>query len=309
MAAARQPARPEVLDANQFVLEHGRLPILGKDKIPPWQYSGFLIYYIQLGDRAKAPEVIDRWNYHLRTLEAGHLLAEPIPQILFGHEGHAVDEGSAGHAEVEKWIDIVYHEIGSVSAFSAVLDFLQWGLGLSRQYPRLTEKTMEALYRGVNLEPLLKHPYDYLGDIYQGTKTKRWNSSAYYNTPHVVCEMMTRMVMLGPEERAAALASGKDPRLATVMEPCVGSGRFLLHASNYSLCLYGQDIDAVCCAMSRINGVFYAPWIAFPFPARILQAPVPAPPPALLPIPDAPAAAIRVDDRGQGLLFDPKTGL
>jgi hypothetical protein len=30
------------------------------------------------------PAVPDRWGYHLRTLEAGRLLDEPIPQIAFG---------------------------------------------------------------------------------------------------------------------------------------------------------------------------------------------------------------------------------
>ena len=32
----------------------------------------------------------------------------------------------------------------------------------------------------------------------------------------------------------------------------------LLHASNYSLCLYGQDIDRVALMMCQINGALYA---------------------------------------------------
>ena len=39
----------------------------------------------------------------------------------------------------------------------------------------------------------------------------------------------------------------------TVNDPCVGSGRLLLHASNISLRLYGQDIDPLAVAMCKIN--------------------------------------------------------
>jgi hypothetical protein len=64
-----------------FVNEHGRLPRLG-DLPAPWKYRGWLLWYvIQL--HALIPGVNDRWGYHFRTLEAGKLLHEPIPQITF----------------------------------------------------------------------------------------------------------------------------------------------------------------------------------------------------------------------------------
>ncbi len=101
---------------------------------------------------------------------------------------------------------------------------------------------------------------------------------------------------------------GRDPRLNKVMDPCVGTGRMLLHASNYSYCLYGCDIDPLVASISRINSCCYAPWMAFPFSESILGVSLPPPPPAPLPIPaehqpadDAPL--FRCDDRGQGLLF------
>jgi hypothetical protein len=87
----------------------------------------------------------------------------------------------------------------------------------------------------------------------------------------------------------------------------------LLHASNYSLCLYGMDIDYHCVSMTKINGALYSPWLSFPFPAAVLTttpaaAPkaLPLPPPApLLPPEQMPVEPVmRVDDRGQGLLFD-----
>jgi len=67
----------------------------------------------------------------------------------------------------------------------------------------------------------------------------------------------------------APLEDGRDSRLVTICDPCVGSGRMLLHASNYSLCLYGMDIDRLCVLMTKINGALYAPWLTFPFPAEI----------------------------------------
>jgi hypothetical protein len=84
----------------------------------------------------------------------------------------------------------------------------------------------------------------------------------------------------------------------------------LMHASNLSVCLYGMDIDPLVCLISRVNGALYVPWLSFPFSAKILGTDaIPAPPPALLPVPPEalPAADVpvyRSDDRGQGLLFD-----
>ena len=66
---------------------------------------------------------------------------------------------------------------------------------------------------------------------------------------------------------------GRDPRTFSVCDPAVGSGRMLLHSSNFSLCLFGQDIDPLAVAMCLINGALYAPWISFPLPAAILGAP------------------------------------
>lgn len=65
---------------------------------------------------------------------------------------------------------------------------------------------------------------------------------------------MTRLLM--PE--------GKDCRRESVCDPCVGTGRMLLHASNHSLRLYGLDIDATLCKATLVNGYLYAPWMVRP---------------------------------------------
>jgi hypothetical protein len=166
--------------------------------------------------------------------------------------------------------------------------------------PRLADGVNEKLYRQVNLQPLLEKPYDYLGAHVAEGKSRGWNPTGFYPTPHNVVEMMVRMVMHDTAK------DGRDPRLVTVCDPCVGSGRMLLHASNQSLCLFGQDIDPLAVAMCKVNGALYVPWISFPLPAHITDAKVP-PPPALLSVPDPPpdgTPVYRVDDGRQGLLFE-----
>ena len=55
-----------------------------------------------------------------------------------------------------------------------------------------------------------------------------------------------------------------------------------------------------------LNGALYAPWLAFPLPESVLGSRF-EPPPASLPVPEPPPPGVplfRVDDRGQGLLFE-----
>src|SRR5208282_5253323 len=160
--------------------------------------------------------------------------------------------------------------------------------------------TNEQLYRRVNLIPLLEKPHDYLGDYVAMGKANGWNPTGFYPTPHPVVECMVRMLMHDGD------VEGRDPRVLSVCDPCVGSGRMLLHASNFSLNLWGQDIDPLAVAMCKINGAMYAPWLSFPLPTSITDANVPGPPrPLPVPEPRPEGTPIfRVDDGRQGLLFE-----
>ncbi|MBY0502718.1 MAG: hypothetical protein K2X03_02330 [Bryobacteraceae bacterium] len=252
------------------------------------------------------PGVVDRWSYYQRTLEAGCLLDEGIPEIKFCDSGD-----QEGFGMLRKAIELVYTEIGSWNAFPALIDWIAWGVAVSAEKPRFSTSLNEALYKHFNLGPLLMCPHDYLGALYAEGKG-RWNPHAFFPTPHSVAECMTQMTMIDvitSLKNGARLPDGRDPRTTTVCDPCVGSARMLLHASNYSVCLYGCDIDPLCCRMSAINGVLYAPWLAFPFRAEVLGTATPAPPPGVLPLPeensrDQSVPVFRVDDRGQGLLFE-----
>ena len=277
-------------DLAAFLQREGRLPRLG-DRPPPWHYRGWLLPYV-LQLHALVPAVADRWGYHLRTLEAGRLLEEPIPQVTFGPPDAKV------YGLLRDWSRLIGRDLGGWSDFRALLDWLCWGLALSREPPRLSDEANEQLYRRVNLGPLVAKPYDYLGEYVASGKASSWNPTAFYPTPHDVVQCMVEMTMHDAGQ------GGRDPRTLSVCDPCVGSGRMLLHASNYSMNLYGQDIDPLAVAMCKVNGALYAPWLSFPLPDSILGAHV-KPRPAALPIPQPPddAPLFRVDDRSQGLLF------
>jgi N-6 DNA Methylase len=280
------------LDLMTFVHKHGRMPRLG-DHPPPWRYRGWLLWYvIQL--HALIPAVSNRWSYHLRTLEAGKLLDEPIPMIVFTSPDNKV------FSLLQDWAKLIGYDCGGWSDFRTLLDWLCWALALSWEEPRPSEEVNDKLYRQVNLVPLMETPYDYLGQHVATSKARGWNPTGFYPTPHPVVELMVRMAM-----HDTRTGEGSDPRTMSVADPCMGSGRMLLHASNLSLSLHGQDIDPLAVAMCKINGALYAPWLSFPFPDSIMGTHV-QPTLATLPVPDPPCqdlAVFHVDDREKERLF------
>ena len=276
-------------DLTAFVNRHHRLPKLS-DIPPPWHYRGWLLpYVIQL--HAVIPAVADRWGYHLGTLDADKLLDEPIPQIVFGPPDNKI------FSMLNDWSRLIGWDCGGWSDFRTLLDWLCWGLSLSKEQPRLSDEVNEKLYRQVNLVPLLETPHDYLGDHVAQHKANGWNPTGFYPTPHAVVECMVRMTMHDARD------DGRDPRTLSVCDPCVGSGRMLLHASNFSLNLYGQDIDPLAVAMCKINGVLYAPWMAFPLPASILGTNVKSTPLSSSQLPGT-SPVFRANELKQGLLFE-----
>jgi len=177
------------------------------------------------------PNAPGRWNHYLRTFEAGQLLDEPIPQVQF-----AATPDSVALKGLSRCVDLLAYRDSHWTAFENFIQWLAWGLAVSKDRPQIEEATSEALYRTFTFEHLLLHPHDYLGQMLCDRRGKGWNPHAYYPTPHALCECMTQI----------AFSSGireKGKRREKVFDPCMASGRMLLHASNHSLRLFGVDID------------------------------------------------------------------
>ena len=128
-----------------------------------------------------------------------------------------------------------------------------------RGQPRLPDERAEfagasaRLYQEFNLETLLAWPHDYLGDIL--AENRHGQQLGFYPTPMPVARMMAAMT-LGRE----------DAHCKSVCDPCVGTGRLLLAASNHSYRLYGCDLNPTVLKATLVNGWLYAPWLVRPFP-------------------------------------------
>ncbi len=260
---------------NDFLHKHRRLPKLGDDP-PPYSYRGWLLRYVALAHTV-IPEVNNRWDYHQRTLRAGRLLDEPIPSIDFlGCPDGATLKALTG------WMVLTERQGSSWNGLGLFVDWLAYGLAVASQPPQIHEALQIRLYQTVQIHLLLQHPYDYFGHIISERRSTGWNPHAFFPTPTSVVDLMVQCTM--DELRSHSTRSA--PSSKTVLDPCCGTGRMLLSASNRSVRLYGIDIDPLLCKIAAINGALYAPWLAFPFPEHYFT--TPAPPFSAVTEPDAP---------------------
>jgi len=201
-----------------------------------------------------------RWDYWYECCcNVGRLPNTPIPRIEFIGSPHSgtrkMLEASLncipGHGSWQTW--------GNWQYVNYLFDWLLFAFGHPGHKDLPPEPSgcagaSNRLYQVMNLDALLLWPYDYWGDILGDNFYGR--KQGFYATPHSICEVMTRMVF----------DEAKDYRRETMMDPCIGTGRFPLYASNYTLRLYGMDIDPVLCKAALVNGYLYAPWMVRPIP-------------------------------------------
>ena len=149
--------------------------------------------------------------------------------------------------------------LGGWEYFRYLLQWMLWGFGhpgyAEPAEPFGCEGASLRVYQTLNICAWMLWPYDYCGDLLAENAYGR--KQGFFPTPMPICQMMPQMVMEGSTE---------DTRIQTVCDPAVGTGRFLLTASNYSLRLYGQDIDPLMCMATLVNGYLFAPWLVRPFP-------------------------------------------
>jgi hypothetical protein len=243
----------------KFMAETGRLPRLGDEKAP-WNYRGWLLPAVMdllpcAGlSRVGSGEIYHpgRWGYWLAVMKSGDLpLRDPIPpSIDFGRAG------DAGCKNLKKCADIAGYSLGYSSAVEGVMDWLSWAFATADEAPRFDDGVNEQLYRTFCVDHWQARPADYLGWLMCESKGNWKDPTAFFPTPEDLVAAMTQMTM---GERVPETVR------KSVLDPAVGTGRMLLEASNWSVCLHGVDINRRCIQATRINGAVFAPWLTWPF--------------------------------------------
>lgn len=217
--------------------------------------AGFLLPYLLDFDRL----IYGRWDYWTQAMMEGALPNRPIPQIDF-----LDNADSRTRKMLETTLNVIpchgsWQSLGGWEYFRYLLQWMLWAFA----HPGYTEPVEPSgcegaslrVYQTLNICAWMLWPYEYLGDLL--AENAYGKGQGFFPTPMSLCQMMTQMVMEGTDE---------ETRIQTVCDPAVGTGRFLLTASNYSLRLYGQDIDPLMCMATLVNGYLFSPWLVRPFP-------------------------------------------
>ncbi|MCG3212518.1 MAG: hypothetical protein FOGNACKC_06188 [Anaerolineae bacterium] len=245
-----QNLQAEICRAIQSDRKFPRKP---KPDVSPDLAHGWLLPALLVCDSA----MYGRWDYWADCALAGELPDAPIPAMDW------VD-GDTLRNPARKMLEACLDSIprhGSWQGWSGwqyfdyFLDWLLFGFGHQGQ-PELPPEppgcagASARLYQVFCVEAMLGWPHDYFGDIL--AENHHGRGLGFYPTPMPVSRLMA--MMLGVN------------RTDTVSDPCCGTGRMLLAASDYSLRLYGQDINGTVIKATLVNGYLYAPWLVRPLP-------------------------------------------
>lgn len=195
-----------------------------------------------------------RWLYWTEIKSKGHIRdAGPIPQINFiSHGSGEYVAGSHGIEIGRKMLKkMAGYSIGSAERF---IDWFLWALGDPQitDRPRLDSGEERFFYENFDLAVLMANPTDYFSS-FASDEMRQSGLAGYFPTPLNICILMTQMQM--------GVTNGVCPaNNKTVMDPCVGAGAMLLPASNYSLRLYGSDINLTMIKLTRLHMWLFAPW-------------------------------------------------
>lgn len=224
-----------------------------KDKIYPGMYAHILFMIDMLTTK--------RWKYWSDALYKNDISGD-IPQIDFNNV--MTPKGNEVKKMIRNCIETPYTH-GS-TAFNNFINYLLYCLTPLNYYEgdnieekqnqaakrinSIDDKSLQFFYENFCLEAMMLYPGDYLGDLaaeYLGD-----NGTDYFPTPSHVVDMMIRMV-IGNDKN--------NNKTKTVCDPCAGSSRMLLYASNHSLCLYANDISLNMVNVSTVNAFLYMPWM------------------------------------------------
>lgn len=216
---------------------------------------GFLIPYLLEIDA----RTYGRWAYWIEAIERCELPERPIPQIDWMPTAH-----KRTRMMLETTLNAIprhgsWQSMGGWEYFKYLLKWMLWGFGHPGYEepgePEGCEGASLRVYQLLNLGPWMLFPFDYLGELLAENAYGR--KQGFFPTPMPLSVLMAEMLMG---------SSMEDLRTKTVCDPAVGTGRLLLAASNYSLRLYGCDIDPLMCLATLVNGYLFAPWLVRPLP-------------------------------------------
>lgn len=147
--------------------------------------------------------------------------------------------------------------------FEDFLDWILFGCGGfdTKQLPRgLTPSLARHWEATFDLALLLREPGDWLGHYYETVvaSPSMKSSTGFFSTPMSLCHLMVELHRPG--------------LMDSVHEPCCGSGRMLMAASNYSINLSGTDINPTLVKICQANAWLYMPSVVLPLRGIISEA-------------------------------------
>lgn len=199
-----------------------------------------------------------RWFYWMDAVGGMKPPTDPIPQIEF--------EGAPNPTALkmlERCIDLCQAQgMTYWGALEYLMDWVIYGVCGTKPHESFKVDTRASmdLYQAFCLDLMVLYPYDYFGRLL--SEVGHGKRTGFYPTPMSVVSAMVQMTMGDVDG---------DAKSKTVCDPCVGTGRMLLAASNYSLRLYGQDIDYLVLRALTINLWLYAPWGVRPLPDHVWE--------------------------------------
>ncbi len=201
----------------------------------------------------KLPE----WSIPQIKFNAHFQGSQPTPalksQLLQSEKGKAMLAMVGSPADANKHIISVFEKCLRRSGYlQQLIDWWLWGFGSARvkERPKIDEEAAIILYSEFEIHRLIGNPADWGAQIGSTFLERSKKGTGWFPTPAHIANMMAKMTI-----------GDDDCRTKSVMDPCVGTGIFLLEASNYSLNLYGVDIDPLICSLCEFAGWLYVPWM------------------------------------------------
>ena len=119
---------------------------------------------------------------------------------------------------------------------------------------KIGERAIDHFQRafGFLMEETLESGKDVLGEIFQAQIT--YGEHGQFFTPEHITDVMTAIVGTEKKDKLGTHSDGNEMG-ETMMDPCCGSGRFIISSAKQNPDNYfiGQDIDERCCKMAAIN--------------------------------------------------------